>query len=80
MNQYANDFTETVKTYYKELSKYKPLSKDEEKYLIGRCRDGDIDARNRLLKIENVSVKRRKILTLCQKILIIFKIIQERNY
>lgn len=50
MNQYANDFTETVKTYYKELSKYKPLSKDEEKYLIGRCRDGDIDARNRLLE------------------------------
>ena len=50
MNQYVNDFTETVKTYYRELSKYKPLSKEEEKYLIRRCRDGDIDARNRLLE------------------------------
>lgn len=50
MNQYVNDFTETVKTYYRELSKYKPLSKEEEKYLIRRCRDGDMDARNRLLE------------------------------
>lgn len=50
MNQYVNDFTETVKTYYRELSKYKPLSKEEEKYLIRRCRDGDVDARNRLLE------------------------------
>lgn len=50
MNQYANDFTDNVKIYYKELNKYKHLTKEEEKELISRCRDGDIDARNQLLE------------------------------
>ena len=27
MNQYANDFTETVRVYYDDLKKYKPLTK-----------------------------------------------------
>ena len=50
MNQYANDFTDNVKIYYKELNKYEHLSKQEEKELILKCRNGDIDARNKLLE------------------------------
>lgn len=50
MNQYANDFTDNVKIYYNELKKYNHLSKEEEKELISKCRNGDIDARNRLLE------------------------------
>jgi RNA polymerase primary sigma factor len=50
MNQYVNDFTDNVKIYYKELNKYEHLSKQEEKELILKCRNGDIDARNKLLE------------------------------
>lgn len=50
MNQYVNDFTDNVKKYYKELNKYEHLSKQEEKELILKCRNGDIGARNKLLE------------------------------
>jgi RNA polymerase primary sigma factor len=44
-----NDFTESVKTYYQELSKYKPLPKEEERELLIRAKGGDIEARNKII-------------------------------
>jgi RNA polymerase primary sigma factor len=50
MNQYANDFTSTVRTYYDELKKYKPLSKSRERRLLKQCKRGDERAKNELLE------------------------------
>lgn len=50
MNQYANDFTSTVKTYYDELKKYKPLTKSKEKRLLRLCKRGNQKAKNELLE------------------------------
>jgi RNA polymerase primary sigma factor len=50
MNQYANDFTSTVRTYYDELKKYKPLSKTRERRLLKQCKRGDLKAKNELLE------------------------------
>jgi RNA polymerase primary sigma factor len=50
MNQYANDFTSTVRTYYDELKKYKPLSKTRERRLLKQCKRGDEKAKNELLE------------------------------
>lgn len=49
MNQYANDFTQTVKTYYQELKKCKPMPKAKEKKLFKKCKEGSIEARNEIL-------------------------------
>ena len=49
-NQYVNDFTTTVKTYYEELKKCKPISRNREKELILKAKNGDIDAQNEILK------------------------------
>lgn len=49
MNQYANDFTQTVKTYYQELKKCKPMPKAKEKKLLKRCKEGSVEARNEIL-------------------------------
>ena len=38
MNQYANDFTETVRVYYDDLKKYKPLTKAKERRLLKKCK------------------------------------------
>ena len=50
MNQYANDFTEIVRTYYDDLKKYKPLSRAKEKRLLRLCKKGDIKAKNQILE------------------------------
>lgn len=50
MNQYANDFTNTVRVYYDELKKYKPLTKSKEKRLLKLCKRGNIKAKNELLE------------------------------
>lgn len=50
MNQYANDFTRTVRTYYDELKKYKPLTKSKEKRLLKLCKRGNEKAKNELLE------------------------------
>jgi len=50
MNQYANDFTETVQTYYNDLKKYKPLSKTRERRLLRLCKRGDKKAKNELIE------------------------------
>ena len=47
---YANDFSPTVTTYYKELGKYRPIQKDEETKLIIRAKNGDINAQNKILE------------------------------
>lgn len=47
---YANDFSPTVTTYYKELGKYAPIEKDEEIELIKRAKNGDINAQNKILE------------------------------
>ena len=42
MNQYANDFTSTVRIYYDDLKKYKPLTKAKEKRLLKLSRKGNL--------------------------------------
>jgi len=48
-NQYVNDFSTTVKTYYDELKRYKPISRNKERELILRAKIGDIEAQNEIL-------------------------------
>ena len=50
MNQYANDFTHTVRTYYDDLKKTKPLARAKEKRLLRLSKRGDLKARNELLE------------------------------
>lgn len=50
MNKYANDFTSTVKAYYDDLKKFKPLSKSKEKVLLKKCKRGNLKAKNELLE------------------------------
>lgn len=50
MNQYANDFTNTVKIYYDDLKKYKPLTKTKEKRLLKLSRKGNLKAKNEILE------------------------------
>lgn len=49
-NKYVNDFNETVKKYYKDLSKFTPMSKDEERKLLIRAKNNDIYAQNKILE------------------------------
>ena len=44
-----NDFSDTVKTYYQELKRYNPLSKEYERELMVKAKTGDIEARNKIL-------------------------------
>ena len=48
-NSYVNDFSTTVKTYYDELKRYKPLTRAKEKELIYKAKNGDIKAQNEIL-------------------------------
>jgi RNA polymerase primary sigma factor len=50
MNQYANDFTETVRVYYDDLKKYKPLTKTKERRLLKKCKKGNLKAKNEILE------------------------------
>jgi len=50
MNQYANDFTDTVRIYYNDLKATKPMSRAKEKRLLRQCRQGNIKARNEILE------------------------------
>ena len=52
MNQYANDFTSTVRIYYDDLKKYKPLTKAKEKRLLKLSRKGNLKAKNEILELE----------------------------
>ena len=50
MNQYANDFTHTVRVYYDDLKNKKPLTRAKEKRLLRLSKRGDMKARNELLE------------------------------
>lgn len=50
MNQYVNDFTETVRAYYDDLKKYKPLTKAKERRLLKKCKKGSLKAKNEILE------------------------------
>lgn len=50
MNQYVNDFNDTVRTYYEDLKKYKPLTRTKEKRLIKLCKKGNLKAKNEILE------------------------------
>ena len=45
-----NDFTITSKLYYDELKKYNPISRDAEKELLKKAKNGDDRARNKLFE------------------------------
>ena len=49
-NSYVNDFKAGTKCYFKDIKKYKSLTKDEEKLLFEKIKVGDIDARNKILE------------------------------
>ena len=49
MNSYANDFTKTVQTYYKDLKKYNPIPKDKELDLIKQAKKNNLLAQNTIL-------------------------------
>lgn len=49
LNEYINDFNDSVRIYYKELKKYKPLTKEQEKELIIKAKKGDLKAQNMIL-------------------------------
>ena len=48
-NIYVNDFNRTVKTYYQELSKFKTLSKDDERALLIKAQEGNLKAKEELI-------------------------------
>ena len=49
MNSYANDFTQTVQTYYKDLKKYNPIPKEKELDLIKQAKKNNLLAKNTIL-------------------------------
>ena len=49
MNSYANDFNTTVQTYYKELKKCNPISREEEVELIKKAKNNNLVAKNKIL-------------------------------
>jgi RNA polymerase primary sigma factor len=48
-NAYINDFNTTVQTYYKELKKCNPISKEKQFELIKRAKKNDLKAKNTIL-------------------------------
>lgn len=45
----CNDFTDSIKTYYSDLSKYPPIPRDVERDLMRKAKNGDIEARNKII-------------------------------
>jgi len=50
MSDYANDFTDSLRTYYKDLKKRKPITREKERRLLLKCKKGNLKARNELLE------------------------------
>lgn len=49
-NSFINDFTDTVKIYYKDIKNQKPLSREMEKELFRKAKEeNDMDAKNTIL-------------------------------
>lgn len=49
-NSYVNDFSTTVKTYYDELKRYKPITRSKERELLIKAKAGDLKAQNEILE------------------------------
>ena len=49
-NLYVNDFSTTVRTYYDELKRYKPITRAKEKELLIKAKNGDLKAQNEILE------------------------------
>ena len=50
VNRYANDFTSTVRAYYKELAKFKPMLRSREKKLLRLAKGGDASATREIME------------------------------
>lgn len=50
MNQYVNDFNDTVLCYFNDLKKFKPLPRAKERRLLKKCKKGDLKAKNEILE------------------------------
>jgi RNA polymerase primary sigma factor len=48
-NAYINDFNTTVQTYYKELKKCNPISREKERELLIKAKKNDVRAKNLIL-------------------------------
>lgn len=48
-NCYVNDFTTSVKTYYNDIKKCNPISREEEKVLMSKAKKNDLNAKNKIL-------------------------------
>lgn len=49
MSSYVNDYCQSVQAYYKDLKRYNPIPREEEKILINRAKNHDLNARNKIL-------------------------------
>ncbi len=50
MGTFQNDYTDNVKIYYKELKKCEPIPFSYERELILKSKEGDVDARNKIIE------------------------------
>lgn len=49
MDSYANDFNESLKSYFREIKDFKPLTKQEEKLLCKKIKELDSVAKDKLI-------------------------------
>ena len=50
MGTFQNDYTDNVKIYYKDLKKCEPIPFSYERELILKSKEGDVDARNKIIE------------------------------
>lgn len=46
----CNDFADSVKLYFQDLKKYHPISRESERELLSKAKNGDINARNKIIE------------------------------
>ena len=50
MGTFQNDYTDNVKIYYKDLKKCEPIPFSYERELILKSKEGDVEARNKIIE------------------------------
>lgn len=50
MGTFQNDYTDNVKIYYKDLKKCEPIPLSYERELILKSKEGDVEARNKIIE------------------------------
>ena len=50
MGTFQNDYTDNVKIYYRDLKKCEPIPFIRERELILKSKEGDVDARNKIIE------------------------------